>query len=371
MVPIRAISALSADEWMDWALRTRRVEPGVAHRVRIVARLDGGSSISGQDLARELGVSRAAVHKHMQTLRASGLGIKSVPGTGYVLEEPMNSLSPGSTLPYVLDGSPPSGSESRGVSGLPYFYESVVGSTNDLLKERLGDAVSCGALAVTDYQLAGKGRLGRGWVSEPGKDLTFSLLLRPQVTPAGAHLLVLAAGAAVTEVLELLPGLKGRVGIKWPNDVFVDGRKVCGILSEASVDMDVLHWVVLGVGLNVNATPIRAGRQDDGEGLRVEAIALKEAVGAPVPRGRLLGLLIRHLTPRIRQVEEDGRAELLEFVRSRDVLQGRSVVVRTGAGGREVAARGQVVGLGREGELIVREAGGTVKSLTAGEVTLS
>jgi len=371
LVPIKPISVSSADTWMDWALGNRRVELGVAHRVQIMARLSDGLPLSGQELARDLGVSRAGVHKHMEILREARVSIKSIPGTGYRLEDSGDSLTPGPALIHVLDGFPPASHESQRICGLPYLYEPAMGSTNDFLKDRLDGVIPCGALAVTDYQLAGKGRLGRGWVSEAGKDLTFSLLLRPKIAPAAAHLLVLAASVAVTDVLQLLPGLDKRVGIKWPNDVFLDGGKVCGILSEASVDMDALHWMVLGLGLNVNADLAENIRQGVGGRLRPKATSLKGALGAQVPRGELLGLLVRHLIRRIQQVEDGGSKEILELVRRYDVLQGKSVVVRTGAGGRQILARGQVVGLGPEGELIVRESGGNVKSLIAGQVTLS
>ena len=407
--PLPRPDVARVDDGVARAVGEGLLDPGVAQRVRIVARLARGGTISGQALAEELGVSRAAVHKHIELLRSARVGVSSAPGSGYVLEPPGDHLLPETILPLLLGVTLPP-APAKTVVGLPYLYEPRTGSTNEMLKSRAQGGLPGGALAVTDYQVEGKGRLGRTWVCEEGKDLTFSVLLRPSIPPVEACRLVLAASVAVAEVLGRIRGLEDRVGIKWPNDVQIDGRKVCGILAEASMDMDSLHWVVIGVGLNVNGSPAaaiagRAGVEQEtgstsggdgrtgrgltrsvltgngltssvltGNGLTssvLTATSLAEWVGEPLPRGPLLVRLVRQLRRRWAAVE-GGRWETVRAAYSRrDVLAGSDVVVRSGLGRDLVVAAGRAEGIGPDGGLLVRAADGTMHSVTAGEVTLA
>lgn len=387
--PLPRPDVARVDDWVARAVGEGLLDPGVAQRVRIVARLARGGTISGQALAEELGVSRAAVHKHIEFLRGARVGVSSAPGSGYVLEPPGDHLLPETILPLLLGLTPPP-ALAKTVVGLPYLYEARTGSTNEMLKSRAQGGLPGGALAVTDYQMEGKGRLGRTWVCEEGKDLTFSVLLRPSIPPAQAFRLVLAASVAVAEVLVTIRGLEGRVGIKWPNDVQIDGRKVCGILSEASMDMDSLHWVVIGIGVNVNGSPaaalagrasaeqetgsMSAGDGRTGNGLTgsvLTATSLAECVGEPLPRGSLFIRLVRQLRRRWAAVE-GGRWETVRAAYSRrDALAGSDVVVLSGVGRDLVVAAGRAEGLGPNGGLLIRAADGTMHSVTAGEVTLA
>ena len=161
---------------------------------------------------------------------------------------------------------------------------------------------------VTDDQTGGRGRLGRDWVSQPGKDLTFSVLLRPSLAPARAHLLSLAAALAVAETLETIPGLEGQVGVKWPNDVLLGGRKVCGILVEGSMDSDRLHWAVAGIGLNVNSDSAAFARGAGPEALqewtgRPEPVSLGHSWAPHLARAPLLAQLLARLSERWSAVE--------------------------------------------------------------------
>jgi len=219
---------------------------------------------------------------------------------------------------------------------------------------------------VTDYQAAGRGRLGREWISRKALDLTFSLLLRPHAEPRLLRLVVLAAGTAVAETLAALPGLAGEVGLKWPNDVLVRGRKVCGLLSEASLDMDEIHWTVVGVGLNVN------GRLDDAVAVREGApppVTLAEVSGSSIPRSPLLSRLLLRLEERIGQTLEGGQAQIIAAFREYDVLSGRRVLVKQGTSSEAEAIDGVVEGIGGDGELLLMTPRGRV-SLPFGEATV-
>lgn len=214
--------------------------------------------------------------------------------------------------------------------------------------------------------------MGRTWMSEPGKDLTFSVLLRPALAPAQAHLLSLAAALATAETIEGLVGGNGRVQVKWPNDVLLDGRKVCGILLEGSMDADRVLWAIAGVGLNVNSRPsemlrrLTVGQRQDWLG-RPQPTSLREHMGRDTARAPLLTDLLCRLTRRWTEV---GRPGLLDALRARDALWGRCIEVSAGPPGNGPVVTGEAAGIGAEGQLLVRERGGATVPVFAGEVTV-
>lgn len=403
------------DGRLQAAVATGLITSGLAHRVGLAARLaatspargaqTGATAISGQDLARIIGLSRAAVHKHMHLLQTLGFAVASAPGTGYRLERPFTDLvAAEAVLPFLLGST----GQERGAAidfpyrglpyaGLPYLYLERCESTNLVLREAMAsrdDAAGfaagrtarrgratpwppSGAAVVTDAQTGGRGRLDRTWSSQPGKDLTFSVLIRPSLAPGRAHLLSLTAALAVAEVLETLPGLKGRLAVKWPNDVLLGEKKVCGILLEGSMDADRMHWAVAGIGLNVNSasstlmsalTPQQAA---DWAG-KPRPVSLREHLGHQVPRAHLLAALLERLGDRWAALEDrsSSQAGVLEQLRSRDALAGRPVEVSTATGLREPPVFGEAVGIGPEGQLLVRQASGRVLEVFAGDVTV-
>ncbi|MBN1630400.1 MAG: biotin--[acetyl-CoA-carboxylase] ligase, partial [Thermoleophilia bacterium] len=286
-------------------------------------------SVSGEALGKALGLSRAAVHKHMEHLRSLGFAIAPVAGSGYRLERPFCDLvAAEAVLPFLFDlisevDSPP--------VGLPYRYTARCASTNAELR-RVAETAPAGTVVVTDEQTRGRGRLGRTWSSVQGKDLTFSVLLRPALGPAQARMLSLTAALAVADALESLEGLQGRVGIKWPNDVLLGGKKVCGVLLEGSMDADRLQWVIAGIGLNVNSDRASLLRGLSGELVREWdgrpiPTSLCEEVGSHVARAPLMAQLLVALS---RHWAETGTEDALEGLRSRDVLAGRRVEIWSG-----------------------------------------
>jgi BirA family biotin operon repressor/biotin-[acetyl-CoA-carboxylase] ligase len=366
-------------ERLDAAVARGVLEIGPAHRVALAAELartlpdanamPAPATLSGEVLGRTLGLSRAAVHKHVEHLRSVGFAVASVAGAGYRLVGPFDNLVVAeAVLPFLLDLVE---RETPWVAGLPYRYLVRCGSSNLALRQIAGASPS-GTVVVTDEQTGGRGRLGRTWLSEPGKDLTFSVLLRPALAPAQAHLLSLAAALAVAEVLESIPDLGGRVGIKWPNDVLLDEKKLCGILLEGSMDADRLQWAVAGIGLNVNSNPsalvhdLTPQEKQEWEG-RPSPTSLREQLGREVARAPLLARLLARLTHRWTGVDPGG---LLEGLRRRDVLTGRQVEVLSGPPANESVVSGEALGIGPEGQLLVRGPTGDVVPVFAGDVTV-
>jgi BirA family transcriptional regulator, biotin operon repressor / biotin---[acetyl-CoA-carboxylase] ligase len=357
------------DRCLDWAVDHQLIEGGVAQRTRIVAKLLWGERVSGQELAADLGISRAAVNKHVQLLRARGLSIEPIPGSGYLLRSRGEGLEAEVVLPVLLGaGAYEPGSDY--FVGLPYRYEAELQSTNHVAKEMAQENGPGGALVTADVQTAGRGRLDRAWKSEPGKDLTMSFLLRPSLASGQAGAMILAAAVATADVLSQLPSLAGRVTIKWPNDVLVDGRKIAGILAEGSMDVDSVHWLVLGIGLNVNGNPANLVSNESLAPGQPAPVAAAEVVGRPVHRVLLLALLVRELSRRWRQVIEGRLADVLRTYAEFDALVGRSVVVRSGLRREHLLAEGVADGIGPGGELLLRLPGGGTRTIVTGEASL-
>ena len=197
--------------------------------------------ISGQELCSKLGVSRTAVWKVIQQLKDEGYGIEAVSSKGYTVTSypdvmtaaEIGSLMPGNAL----------------FSNI--HFKAEVGSTNDEAKLMAENGAPEGTLVVTECQNKGKGRLGRTWVSPSGENIYMSFVLRPQIDPANASMLTLIAAMAV------LDGIRAQdidAKIKWPNDIVADGKKLCGILTEMSSQMECVNYIVVGIGINVHQT---------------------------------------------------------------------------------------------------------------------
>lgn len=258
---------------------------------RVVEALALGPA-SGQALASAFGVSRAAIWKAIEQLRAEGVELRAAAGVGYELVDPAG-FGAG-----VLSW--------RCARPVHYFPETD--STSRRAFALAMDGAESGTLVVADSQTAGRGRLGRSWVSPPGTNLYLSLVLRPPLQPAQAPLLCLAAAVGVAEACGAL--------IKWPNDVLApDGRKVAGILAELQAEVDALRFVVLGIGVNVNHAPPD-----------VPAASVSELRGAPQDRAALLGELVAAVERRCAQVGPDSPA-LLAAWRARSMTLGHRVRV--------------------------------------------
>ena len=262
------------------------------------------------------------------------------------------------------------------MAGQPFEYRTECASTNAALKEIAEQSVP-GTTIATDEQTGGRGRLGRTWLSQPGLDLTFSVLLRPALEPAKGHLLALATGVAVAQALERGFGLEGQVSLKWPNDVLLAGKKVCGVLLEASTDADHIAWVVAGIGLNVNSEPsqvladLSPERAAEWVG-RLRPVSLKDHLGVVVLRAPLLAALFARLTWWWSALDGSGAApSLLGEWRERDALAGRPVEVFAGVDRSELVVAGEAAGLGDEGQLLVRTESGALVEVFAGDVSVT
>lgn len=195
---------------------------------------------SGEEISQRLGVTRAAVWKAIKKLQAEGYEITSSTKKGYKLEKSPNVITANEVKEDLLTKC----------MGQEVVYLEVVDSTNNEAKKLAREGAKEGTLVIADEQQGGKGRLGRTWSSPPKEGIWMSLILRPEILPSEASQLTLIAGANMCEAIKKETGLDAK--IKWPNDIVVNGKKVCGILTEMSAQVEGIDYVVVGIGVNVN-----------------------------------------------------------------------------------------------------------------------
>ena len=309
----------------------------------------GGGFASGAALSRLLGVSRTAVWKHVKGLRSQGYRIEAVPAKGYRLV-----ASPSLFTPLDLGA----GLATRRIgSRLVCLKETE--STNAVAFRLAEEGAPEGTVVFADAQSAGKGRLGRVWISPAGVNLYCSVVLRPPISPVAAcqltFLSVVAVARAIESCTELVPQ------IKWPNDILVSGKKVAGLLNEMNAETEKVNFVVLGIGVNLNMRLSQLG-----DGVRHPATSLLEEGGVEVDRVAFARALLNELDQLYDRflLEGEGpvRAEWLE----RSAIRGRSV--RVSCGNREFS--GEVQGVDAFGALLVRTPEGAVETVLSGDVTL-
>jgi BirA family biotin operon repressor/biotin-[acetyl-CoA-carboxylase] ligase len=235
----------------------------------------------------------------------------------------------------------------------------VADSTNRLAMGLVREGAPEGTVVIAESQSAGRGRLQRVWQSPPGLNLYLSVILRPAIAPADAAQVTLMAGVAVAETIADL-GIAG-VGLKWPNDVQIQGRKVCGILTEARMEKGSIGALVVGIGVNVN---IRRDRFAPAH--RQSATSLKEEAGQTQNRQDVAFALCRHFEKWYGLYLGQGFATVREAWLARSGMVGKSVRILF----REELQEGRVAGIDRDGALLLTDAAGTLTRITAGDATI-
>ncbi len=307
----------------------------------------GDEFVSGEAISDKLGLTRAAVWKHVESLRAHGYRIDAVPARGYRLAAVPDRLTALELRPLL---------NTHDVGQVLHWHEEVT-STSDLAKELAEEGAEHGEVVIAEAQTAGRGRRGRSWASPPRRNLYFSVVLRPDLPPARAPEMTLVASVALCDALRQA-GVQA--GIKWPNDLLASGRKIAGILTELAADPDRVQWIVVGIGINVNA---RA--EDFPEELRGEATSVLIERGQAAPRALLAAACFTALEDWVDRHAEEGFGVVREAWKERSVTLGREVSVR--ADGREVV--GLAEDLDDTGALVVRGPSG-VERILAGDVSL-
>ena len=304
--------------------------------------------ISGQQLCEHFHVSRTAVWKVIEQLKKEGYQIEAVRNKGYRLID----------SPDVMSRAEIESLMNTTWAGKKVVYYDETDSTNNQAKAYGEKGEAHGTLFVADMQAAGKGRRGRVWVSPAGSSIYMTILLHPDVLPTKAPQLTLVMAMAVAEGIRKVTGLETK--IKWPNDIIVNGRKVCGILTEMSTEIDYINYVVIGDGINVN-------QETFPEEIRDTATSLKIETGSSVRRSVLIATIMECFeqfyevfmtTEDLSGLQERYNAMLVNLGREVRVLEP----------GNEYEAH--ALGINRIGELIVRTPDGQEKEIYAGEVSV-
>ncbi|MCI0198208.1 bifunctional biotin--[acetyl-CoA-carboxylase] ligase/biotin operon repressor BirA [Cronobacter sakazakii] len=307
----------------------------------LVSLLADGEFHSGEQLGEKLGMSRAAINKHIQTLRDWGIDVFTVPGKGYSLPGPIQLLNESFIHSHIKSGS---------VTVLP-----VIDSTNQYLLDRLSELES-GDACIAEYQQAGRGRRGRKWFSPFGANLYLSMYWRLEQGPAAAIGLSLVIGIVMAEVLHELGA--GQVRVKWPNDLYLHDRKLAGILVELTGKTGDAAQIVIGAGINLAMRQVESGIVNQGW------INLQEA-GIKVDRNELAVRLIEKLRASLREFEQEGLAPFLSRWEKLDNFIHRQVKLIIGD--REIYGISR--GIDNQGALLL-EQNGVIKPWMGGEISL-
>ena len=308
-----------------------------------------GKFFSGEEIAERMNVSRAAVWKAIEDLRKSGVGISAVRNRGYMLGDNDNSLST-QGINAIL-----------GESKFEVHTQHTVTSTNTVLKELAKNGEKAGYVLVAQEQTAGKGRLGRKFYSPIDTGIYLSVILRPKMTIEDSLFITTSAAVAVSRAIEKISENKVVPQIKWVNDVFIDGKKVCGILTEASVDFETggLEYAVLGIGINI--FPPHGGFPEEID--KVATAVFKDKNAESNARNRLAAEVIKQLEL---LPENFTSAEILEEYKQRSMLIGKQVFAVC----RDEKKPCTVLDIDNKARLIVKFENGDIKALSTGEVSI-
>lgn len=315
---------------------------------KILALLKSTSDyVSGQDICNRLGVSRTAVWKNINALKQEGYEIDSVNNKGYRLISEPDIINEMRIREYMHTKW-----MAKNIIYLP-----VTDSTNTQAKRLGEEGAEHGTLVVTQCQTAGRGRRGRSWESPEG-NVYFTFILRPDVEVSRASMITLISALALAKAIEKVTGLHTQ--IKWPNDVVANGKKLCGILTESSTDLEYINYVVVGIGINVNQTSFPDELADKASSLLLE-------LGHSVNRGAVLGEFLNLFEVYYDIfIKTEDMSALIDVYNEMLVNCGREVKIIEKDKERILKA----IGIDENGGLIVENPEGIRESIISGEVSV-
>ena len=310
--------------------------------------------VSGQSLCEALGVSRTAVWKYVNQLKEEGYEFDAVSNKGYrivkypdiITREEIESMLP----------------EGLAVTNVVYYHETD--STNTRAKQAAEDGEKSGTLFITECQTGGRGRRGRTWESPAGSGIWMSLLLRPEIKPFDASMLTIVAAMGMKDAIEeIIGGGTGQGGIhckiKWPNDIVLGDRKICGMLTEMSAETDWINYVVIGIGVNVNTTEFDDSIKDTASSILLQT-------GSSVKRSDVVVAFARHFSKYYDEfLKKCNLSGLADDYNKALINVGRDVKIVE----RDGSFVAKAVGIDETGSLIVEKDGDT-KRIVAGEVSV-
>lgn len=303
--------------------------------------------ISGQEISFQLGVSRQAVWKSINSLKEKGYTISSVTNKGYRLEAAPKYLNENSLKKHLHNK----------IIGSKLVVLDSVGSTNDYLKQLGNDGCPNGTVVAAREQTKGKGRLGRVWKTKKDDGIAFSVLLRPNIAPSEVSAITPLAGLAVCKAIREYTGLDCR--IKWPNDIIVGKKKLVGILTEMSAEFDAVEYVISGIGINIDHSSFP-------EEIAFKATSIFLETGKHIDKNEFLACVLTHIENEFLRSNLELNPTALEEYNDLCATIGRSVAFQRGSRRTE----GMAVGVAENGELKVMLSDGSIQLVNSGEVTV-
>ncbi|MFA5676370.1 MAG: biotin--[acetyl-CoA-carboxylase] ligase [Christensenellales bacterium] len=292
--------------------------------------------VSGGRLGAALGITRAALWKHIKTFEADGAVIESVTGKGYRLKKPPVIPRPEYVKAHLK-------------RDMPVYYKDSVSSTNDMAKAAARDLSITEAVFIAGEQTAGRGRKGRSWISAPGQGLYISMLIRPKLSAERVSGITLMAALAVCEAIENASDEKAY--IKWPNDIIINGKKAAGILTESMLSPDGVDYAVCGIGINTNKNMLD-------EALPQTAVALE------ANNTLLAAAVIDRFFSLYDTFVKEGVSAFMTGFRKRNAVKGTVTLITATEN-----ITGEFIGYDEQGAIII-SSGGVKKRFVAGEISL-
>jgi BirA family biotin operon repressor/biotin-[acetyl-CoA-carboxylase] ligase len=308
-----------------------------------------GQWVSGESISERMAVTRSAIWKHIAALRNEGYDVESSPRKGYLLRSSPDVLT-------ELEVSSGLDTKIIGRRGIAYLRE--VDSTNGKAKERALAGAEEGTVVIAEMQSEGRGRRKRTWHSVYGKGIYTSLILRPEIVPADASKITLLSSVAAAETIQSITGISPR--IKWPNDIMVGQRKLCGILTELGTEMDAVEYIVVGCGMNINI------REDEfPEDIRDMATSLLRETGRSWQRIKILRNYLECYERFYDIFRSQGFDPIMTLWRRFENVIGRMVKVDLIGG----SCRGKVIDVDGKGILVIENEKKQQHRIISGDVT--
>ncbi|HEY4715802.1 MAG TPA: biotin--[acetyl-CoA-carboxylase] ligase [bacterium] len=305
----------------------------------------GRDFVSGEALSQRLGVTRAGLWKRIKNLRELGYIIEGHTAKGYRIFS-----APDNPYPWAL------------LDGEDEFWRDAVyykntDSTNTVAVGMASRGAVEGTVVVAESQTAGRGRLGRMWVSPPGNNIYISAILRPDMPPYISPQITLVAGVAVARTVEKVTGI--RAGIKWPNDLLLNGKKFCGILTEMNSESDKINFIVLGIGVNLNST-IKEYPAEIADNITT----LKDVTGRNIPRVEFTMALLGELKKMYKEFLRHGFSNIKKEWSGYFCMSGKDVVISY----LDKKVEGTALGIDNSGALLVRKSDDKIERVLSGDV---
>ncbi|MGL5642168.1 MAG: biotin--[acetyl-CoA-carboxylase] ligase [Paraclostridium sp.] len=302
--------------------------------------------ISGEEMSKLLGISRTAVWKHINALKEQGYDIESVNKKGYRLKESPNDVLSKENILHELKTD---------FIGKDIIHFDTIDSTNNYAKTIANDKLD-GTIIISEEQLGGRGRLGKKWHSKKYDGIWMSMILKPDVSPMDAPFITLIAGASIVKALNKL-GIKA--SIKWPNDIIINGKKVCGILTELSAEIERINYIVLGIGINVKTLEFPQDISNIATSIHKE--------GYDISRVDIIrNIILEFEKIYIEYIENNDKSETLDICRNYSAIIGNDVYTIRNNKKEKV----KCIDINKDGNLVVEDENGNIKEIMSGEVSI-